>query len=78
MYAGHYALTLNYEKKKDEVNAFFAEADPVKRPEFLKRAKIRFVYLRKEEGADRFEAMPGLTTLAKTPVGMLFEFTAGA
>ncbi|HEX4936844.1 MAG TPA: hypothetical protein VFV33_26865, partial [Gemmatimonadaceae bacterium] len=76
--AGHYALTLDYEKKKAEVNTFFKDADPVKGPEFLARAKVRFVYLRKEEGADRFERMPGLVTLAKTDVGTLFEFTGSA
>lgn len=78
LYAGHYALTLDYEKKKDAVNAFFREADPVKGPAFLTKARIRFVYLRKEEGADRFEHMPGLTTLAKTDVGTLYEFTGVA
>jgi len=78
LYAGHYALTQDYDKKRAEVNQFFAQADTTEGPAFLKRAGIRWVYVRAEQGVDRFKSMSGLHPVAETPVGTLFEFREGA
>jgi hypothetical protein len=74
LYAGHYAVTPDYERKRDEVNAFFAESDPEEGPRFLEREGIRFVYVREDQDVARFEQVPGLRPLRRTAIGTLFEF----
>ena len=75
LYAGHYALTPDYQRKRDEVNAFFSTTDPSAGVEFLRRASIRFVYVRQEADVARFGQMPGLNPVLSNSVGALFEFT---
>lgn len=77
LFAGHYAVTPFYARKVEEVNAFFAEGDPEEGPRFLEREGIRFVYVREDQDVTRFEAMPGLRPLQRTPIGTLFEFSPG-
>ncbi|TFG50750.1 MAG: hypothetical protein E4H38_03020 [Gemmatimonadales bacterium] len=74
LYAGHYGLTPGYDAKRAEVNAFFVEADSADGPAFLRRAGIRFVYVRQDQDVERFSRMPGLVALESTPLGTLFEF----
>jgi hypothetical protein len=77
LYAGHYAVTPDYDRKRDEVNAFFAESDPEEGPRFLEREGIRFVYVREDQDVARFEQVPGLRPLRRTAIGTLFEFAPG-
>ncbi|HXG45872.1 MAG TPA: hypothetical protein VNJ71_14065 [Gemmatimonadales bacterium] len=75
LYAGHYALTPDYARKREEVNTFFAEADPVKGAEFLRRAGVTIVFVRRDQEPARFERIPGLHRLAGNAVGTLFVYT---
>ncbi len=74
LYAGHYALTPDYARKRDEVNAFFAGADPAGGAEFLHRAGITFVFVRQDQNPSRFARIPGLQPVAGNSVGTLFRF----
>jgi hypothetical protein len=73
LYAGHNGLTPDYPRKRDEVNAFYR--NPETAAEFLRRARIRFVYVRRNQDPARFERVPGLRPLRSTGVGTLFEYT---
>lgn len=76
LYAGHYAVTPEFDSKREEVNAFFEE--PAENRELLEREGIRFVYVREDEDVEKFERLPGLRPLRKTSIGTLFEFTPHA
>lgn len=72
LYAGHYALTPGYDRKRAEVNAFFA--DPAAHAPFLRTAGVRFVYARQGAEAERVAQVPGMRPLRQTGVGTLFEY----
>ncbi|MGE0555795.1 MAG: hypothetical protein AB7R55_20375 [Gemmatimonadales bacterium] len=76
LYAGHYALTPGYERRRDAVNAFFAA--PIDSVEFLRRERIRFVYVGAERDLAPFEQVPGLAPVKRTAVGTLFEYAPAA
>jgi hypothetical protein len=78
LYAGHYALTPAYPRKRDEVNAFYASADTASQAGFLRRAGITLVYVRADQDPARFERIAGLWPLERTDTGTLFAFTPGA
>lgn len=73
-YCAHFFLTVDFERKTREVEAFF-KASPGAQAEFLRAKSVRFLYVAGDQQRARFEAGQGLTTLKRTPVGSLFEFT---
>jgi hypothetical protein len=74
LYAGHYALTPDYDAKRAEVNGFFAARDPIDGAAFLQRAGATLVYARADQDVEGLRRIPGLTPLETTPTGTLFRF----
>jgi len=75
LYAGHYFRTVNYPRKREETNRFFATGSADEKAEFLRKAGVRFVYVNTAK-QDRvsFERVPGLVPIVVTSVGSLFEY----
>ncbi|MFN0178568.1 MAG: hypothetical protein ACKVZ0_07175 [Gemmatimonadales bacterium] len=78
LYAGHYALTPDYERRRDEINAFYTSADTATQAAFLRNARVTLVYVRGDQDPARFERIPGLRALERTPTGTLFAYAADA
>jgi len=74
-YCGHFFLTVDFDRKTREVTRFFAEG-PEERAAFMQEKAIRFLYVDAAQEPTKFESVPGLTVVAATSVGTLFEFTA--
>jgi hypothetical protein len=75
LYVGHYAVTPEHDRKRAEVNEFFAEADPAAGPDFLAREGITLVYVQGDQEPERFAAWPGLRTVVATPTGTLLRYS---
>lgn len=75
LYAGHYAVTPEFDRKRTEVNEFFAAADPETGPDFLSREGITLVYVRGDQDPARFDAVPGLRPLVSTSTGVLLRYS---
>lgn len=74
LFCGHYALTVDYERKRQQTNRVFASADSAIAIELLRRDGIRFVFVSAAQGPARFERIPGLAPILRNRVGALFEF----
>ncbi|MFN0071251.1 MAG: hypothetical protein ACKVVP_07145 [Chloroflexota bacterium] len=72
-YAGHFFLTVDYERKRAEVARFYDGASETP-TSLLKREGIRFVYVPAGRGPDRFQQLPDLSAIIARPVGTLFEY----
>jgi hypothetical protein len=74
LYCGHYFLTVDYERKRQEVIDFYSAA-PERQANFLAEKGIRFVFVAPDENPLRFEQVPGLKPIKATSIGTLLEFT---
>lgn len=77
LYAGHFFLTDDYERKRAEVNRFF-DSRPEEQATFLRDKGIRFVFVPAKQNPGRFERVPGLVLLKAATIGSLFEYTGTA
>jgi hypothetical protein len=73
-YAGHFFLTVDYERKIAELQRFFTSPDPVERAAFLRRNGIRYMYVTAAREPAGFESLPGLRVVQREAFGTLFEF----
>ena len=78
LYAGHYALTVDYDRKQAEVSRFFHGDGPEAQRAYLADTGVTFLYVAAEAEPSRFEAIPGLEPLHRAPFGTLFTFDADA
>ncbi len=72
-FCGHFFLTVDYERKKNELNNFFE--NPVGEASFLQREKIRFLFVPAGNSTNRFSNVPGLHLLKSESIGSVFEYT---
>jgi hypothetical protein len=75
-YCGHFFLTVDYERKRREVEAFF-RGTPSEQEEFLRRRGVRFVFVSTAEDPSRFEPVAGLRRVVQTSAGAFFEYLPG-
>lgn len=76
-YHGHFFLTVDFERKSAEVERFFA-APPGEQEAFLRRERIRFLYVNASREPQRFERLAGAARLWQSSDGALFEFAPDA
>lgn len=76
-YAGHFFLTPDFDRKRAELDGFFG-APPAAQARFLQTSGARFLFVSAAHDPARFATQPGLTPLAESRVGALFEVTPGA
>lgn len=72
-YAGHFFLTVDYDRKQSEVDAFYT-APAQAQEQFLRSHHIRFVYANRKQNPQRLSAIPALMPIYSWPGGTLFEF----
>ena len=84
-YAAHFFLTVDYDRKLRELEAFF-RASPEEQVQFLVERDVRFLFVSARGGQDRslglrvpqdpesFRDLPGLDPIVATTIGTLFEF----
>jgi hypothetical protein len=77
LYCGHVGLTIDYDRKREETNRFFAGGTASERAQFLQTAGVRYVYVSAKQNPSQFEQVPGLVILRTNVVGTLFEYVAG-
>lgn len=75
LYAGHYAVTPEFERKRAELTEFYTAADASAAREFLERERITFVYVAAGQDAARFAGIPGLHPLVSNTAGTLFRYS---
>jgi hypothetical protein len=71
-YDAHFFLTVDFERKRVEVDEFFASEDPVARARFLDERAIDFVYASRDANPARFEHLAGWRALANAHGGVLY------
>ncbi len=76
LYCGHYFLTLDYDRKREELKEFYSGENPIQQQQFLYKAGIRFVFVDSKKNPSKFEQIAGLTVLMSAEFGTLFEFRA--
>ena len=76
-YCSHFFLTVDHDRKRAEVISFFKSHNPEEQAAFLRKRKIRFLYVGAKQDPQRFERVPGLILLKSMPFGSLFENTDG-
>ena len=76
-YCSHFFLTVDYERKRAEVVSFFKSNDPEEQAAFLRKRKIRFLYVETKKDPQRFKHIPGLMLVKSTSIGSLFEYIDG-
>jgi len=74
LYCGHYALTPQYPRKREEIEALLEASDPSVATEILQRTGIRFLYVASDRMPDRLKGIPGLVPLHEASIGTLFEY----
>jgi hypothetical protein len=72
-YSAHFFLTVDYERKRVEVEKFYASL-PEEKAAFLREKGIRFVYVSADDSPERFRQVPGLVELRSEEIGSLFVF----
>ena len=72
LYLGHFFLTVDYERKRREVEQFFALPADLQR-KFLDERSIRFVFVSVREQAEQMDRVAGLVAVVRTDVGVLYE-----
>ncbi len=75
LYAGHYALTVDYDRKREAVGRFFNDPASEEALNFLGSAGVRFVFVDTAAAPSRFDAIPGMMVLQRSPFGTLFEYS---
>lgn len=76
-YCSHFFLTVDYERKRAEVVSFFRSYDPEEQAAFLRKRKVRFLYVEAKKDPQRFNRIPGLMLVKSTSIGSLFEYIDG-
>ena len=72
-YVGHFFLTLDYQRKNGELQAFLSGTGEDRRT-FLERTGARFVFVNMSRQPQQFESIAGLHPIATGSAGWLFEF----
>jgi hypothetical protein len=70
-YDAHFFLTVDFERKRVEVDAFFASNDLAAMARFLDQRGIEFVYVPPEMKPERLAGLPGWRELARAHGGVL-------
>ena len=71
-YAGHFFLTVDFERKDAEVKAFYKSPDT--HSDFLRKHAARFLYVPASAEPDRFRSIASLVPVRENSVGTLFEY----
>lgn len=74
-YVGHFFLTVDYQRKVNELERFLADSS-VDRRAFLLRTGARFLFVQSSRAPQQFMSVAGLTPLVRNKAGWLFAFTA--
>jgi hypothetical protein len=77
LFAGHFFLTVDYDRKIAEWRAFLADTLVDRRLAFLRRTGTRFFFVAEREGPEGFARVPRVTALARSEPGWLFEYRPG-
>lgn len=77
-YCGHFFLTVDYERKRTRVEQLYASTNPAAIRDLLKRERIRHIFFASTKDASVFRATRGVTAVAETGAGTLFEFDPGS
>ena len=73
-YAGHFFLTVDYDRKAERVAAFYRSMSAAERIEFLRDAGVRYFYVEAADDPAAFASLPGVSTVAVRAIGTLFSF----
>lgn len=77
-YAGHFFLTVDYDRKQQRIRSFYETMTPGERLTFLREENVRFFHVDAEDDPDAFALLPGVTPLEVRPIGTIFEFDRDA
>jgi hypothetical protein len=75
LYCGHFFLTVDYDRKCNELVHFYNDGNLIQDLDFLRQNNIRFVYMGPDKSLQFFSELPGLSLLISNNAGSLFEFT---
>jgi hypothetical protein len=71
-YAGHFFLTVDYDRKQRELERLLTTAS-AEDAKFVTDGGFRWLFVNSAQHPERFAALAGFTTRARTAVGWLFE-----
>jgi hypothetical protein len=71
-YHAHFFLTVDFERKRADVDRFFSESDPQERLAFLLEEKVSVLFVNRGHDPAGFESVPGLEVLVREDIGTLF------
>jgi hypothetical protein len=77
-FAGHFFLTVDYDRKRAALDAFFDETDPARQAAFLREVRPTLLFVPVWRDPARFELMGGLEPLVAEPPGTLFRVNLDA
>ena len=72
-YAGHFFLTVAYQRKLAEQRAFYASATDEERRRFLDERNVRWLFVDDDHDMAQFAFLRSVRLIAETPVGSLLE-----
>jgi len=75
LYAGHYALTVDYDRKRAAVSQFYRDPVAEDAVGFLQSSGVRFVFVDAAGDPSRFNVIPGLVPLQRSSFGTLFAYS---
>ncbi|MDH3281876.1 MAG: hypothetical protein OEQ18_12230, partial [Gammaproteobacteria bacterium] len=73
VYSAHYALSVGYDKKREEITRFFESDNPDEQMRYLREHGIDFLYVDAKRMPERFARLPGLMILKAASFGTLFK-----
>lgn len=72
-YAGHFFLTVDYDRKRAALDAFFDDTDPRSQADFLREVQPTLLFVPVWRDPNRFATLPGLEAVAAEPPGTLYR-----
>jgi len=72
-FAGHFFLTVDYDRKRAALDAFFDATDPASQAAFLQEVQPTLLFVPVWRDPSRFATLPGLEPIAVEPPGTLFR-----
>lgn len=74
MFAGHFFLTVDYERKIAEWTSFVGDSVPARQIDFLRRSGTTLFFVNAAHHPRTFAALPDVTTLVQGAPGWLFAY----
>lgn len=72
-FAGHFFLTVDYERKRTALEQFLRDRDTTRQLAFLHESGATWLFVPRPLEPERFELLPGVDAVAGAPFGTLFS-----